>query len=82
MTETSAPAPPGERVVRVWDLPTRLFHWALAVALIVTPWLSLKLLGRHVPAHVDSGHGDATQGRLHRLFDRVLRLSAGRAVTA
>jgi cytochrome b len=34
MSETSAPAPDGERVVRVWDLPTRLFHWALAVALV------------------------------------------------
>lgn len=34
MTETSAPTPPGERVVRVWDLPTRLFHWALVVALV------------------------------------------------
>jgi cytochrome b len=34
MSETSAPTPSGERVVRVWDLPTRLFHWTLAVALV------------------------------------------------
>jgi cytochrome b len=34
MSETSAATPPGERVVRVWDLPTRLFHWVLVVALI------------------------------------------------
>ncbi len=34
MSENSAPAPVGERVVRVWDLPTRVFHWALAVALV------------------------------------------------
>ena len=34
MSETNAPTPVGERVVRVWDLPTRLFHWALVVALI------------------------------------------------
>jgi cytochrome b len=34
IAESSIPAPPGERVVRVWDLPTRLFHWALAVALV------------------------------------------------
>jgi cytochrome b len=33
MNDTSAPTPAGERVVRVWDLPTRLFHWALVVAL-------------------------------------------------
>jgi cytochrome b len=32
--QTSAATPLGERVVRVWDLPTRLFHWALAVALV------------------------------------------------
>jgi cytochrome b len=34
MSEQSGPTPSGERVVRVWDLPTRLFHWALAVALV------------------------------------------------
>lgn len=34
MSETSAPTPAGERVVRVWDLPTRLFHWLLVLALI------------------------------------------------
>lgn len=34
MSETAGPTPPGERVVRVWDLPTRLFHWALVVALV------------------------------------------------
>ena len=28
MSETNAPTPVGERAVRVWDLPTRLFHWA------------------------------------------------------
>jgi len=34
MSETNAPTPAGERVVRVWDLPTRLFHWLLVVALV------------------------------------------------
>jgi cytochrome b len=34
MSETNAPTPAGERVVRVWDLPTRLFHWLLVLALI------------------------------------------------
>jgi cytochrome b len=28
--------------MRVWDLPTRLFHWALA-ALVATSWLSAQL---------------------------------------
>ncbi|KRA81814.1 multidrug transporter AcrB [Lysobacter sp. Root667] len=52
---------------------------SLAIALIVTPWLSLKLLGRHAakPPAERSGsdsdpdaHGSA---RLHRLFDRIMR---------
>jgi cytochrome b len=34
MSEQNAPTPIDERVVRVWDLPTRLFHWTLVVALI------------------------------------------------
>ncbi len=45
---------------------------SLAIALVVTPWLSLKLLARH-------GGGDAAHdaeergaGRLHRLFARVM----------
>ncbi len=29
-----APAEPGGLPVRVWDLPTRLFHWTLAVAMV------------------------------------------------
>ncbi|MCC6593213.1 MAG: efflux RND transporter permease subunit, partial [Xanthomonadales bacterium] len=46
---------------------------SLAVALVVTPWLSLKLL-RHAHAAEGSGHATAdNQGRLHRLFDRVMR---------
>ena len=46
---------------------------SLAVALIVTPWLSLKLL-RHAHAAEGSGHATAdNHGRLHRLFDRVMR---------
>ena len=43
---------------------------SLAVALVVTPWLSLKLL-RH-----DAGgaaHAPADAGRLHGLFERVMR---------
>lgn len=34
MSEHNAPTPTSERAVRVWDLPTRLFHWTLVVALI------------------------------------------------
>ncbi len=46
---------------------------SLAVALTVTPWLSLTLLARHVPAG-DDGHGDgAVVGKLRGGFERVLR---------
>ncbi len=45
---------------------------SLAVALTVTPWLSLKLLARHVPA--EGGHGDSPLvGKLRGGFERVLR---------
>ncbi len=49
---------------------------SLVVALVVTPWLSLKLLQRHArdPAldHAGQGHaaGSAAE-RLHRLFEKV-----------
>ncbi|MCL4762095.1 MAG: efflux RND transporter permease subunit [Burkholderiales bacterium] len=56
---------------------------SLAVALIVTPWLSLKLLKRHTAATGDAeshdvhgtahGHAAGTMAaRLHRLFERVM----------
>ncbi len=47
---------------------------SLAIALVVTPWLSLKLLRPHVADEGDAhAHGDGTPpGRLHRLFTRVL----------
>ncbi|HEU5134157.1 MAG TPA: cytochrome b/b6 domain-containing protein [Steroidobacteraceae bacterium] len=34
-----APAPAAPARIRIWDLPTRLFHWML-VALIATLWVS------------------------------------------
>jgi multidrug efflux pump subunit AcrB len=49
---------------------------SLAVALIVTPWLSLKLLSRHLgaPAHGEShGHGTGVAARLHGVFDKIMR---------
>ncbi|SHE95986.1 Multidrug efflux pump subunit AcrB [Thermomonas hydrothermalis] len=46
---------------------------SLAVALIVTPWLSLKLLARHGhEAEVDHIHEEHQQTWLHRLFERVM----------
>lgn len=46
---------------------------SLAVALIVTPWLALKLLGRH--RHTEAAPTDsraADGGRLHRIFHRLM----------
>ncbi len=45
---------------------------SLLIALIVTPWLSLKLLRRHGDG-TDADHAHETQpGRLHTLFRRVM----------
>jgi multidrug efflux pump subunit AcrB len=46
---------------------------SLAIALVVTPWLSLKLLRRHEHGvDVDHAHEEKQQGFLHRMFRRVL----------
>ena len=58
---------------------------SLAVALIVSPWLALKLLGRHqhgaVPTAPSGDDAVADRGRLHRLFERTMQpfLSGARA---
>jgi len=41
--------------VRVWDLPTRLFHWALA-ALVVCSFVTVKLGGFWMDWHMRSGY--------------------------
>jgi multidrug efflux pump subunit AcrB len=46
---------------------------SLAIALIVTPWLSLKLLARHGHGDVAHDAGERAASRLHRLFSSVLR---------
>jgi multidrug efflux pump subunit AcrB len=43
---------------------------SLIIALVVTPWLSLKLLRRH--GDKDEAHADKERGRLHRLFGKVM----------
>ena len=46
---------------------------SLAVALVVTPWLALKLLGHHSHAEAAPGNaGSANDSRLHRTFRRLM----------
>ncbi len=45
--------------VRVWDLPTRLFHWALAV-LVVFSVVTIKVGGNWVQWHFYSGYAILT----------------------
>src|SRR3546814_10603214 len=46
---------------------------SLAVALVVTPWLALKLLGHHSHAEAAPGNADgANDSRLHRTFRRLM----------
>nr|WP_255783713.1 efflux RND transporter permease subunit [Lysobacter chinensis] len=45
---------------------------SLAITLVVTPWLSLKLLSRHVP-HAPAAGAERGDSRLHRLFGRIMR---------
>ena len=40
--------------IRIWDLPTRLFHWALVVC-IVGAFVSVKLGGLYMDWHVRFG---------------------------
>jgi multidrug efflux pump subunit AcrB len=53
---------------------------SLAIALVVTPWLSLKLLRRHAPAPAPAAEAEAPADPeakqaawLHRLFARIMR---------
>jgi len=47
--------PPALRLVRVWDLPTRLFHWALAFCVIASV-ISAKLGGNAMVWHFRLGY--------------------------
>lgn len=47
------------RKTRVWDLPTRLFHWALVI-LVVFSFVSGNIGGNLVPWHYRSGYAILT----------------------
>ncbi len=55
--KTPVPAPPTTH--RLWDLPTRLFHWAL-VAVIATSIVTAKLGGNAMTWHMWSGYAALT----------------------
>lgn len=46
--------PPPRASIRIWDFPTRLFHWALAVC-VIGAYLSVKLGGLYMDWHVRFG---------------------------
>lgn len=48
------PEQDGSRTVRVWDLPTRVFHWGLAV-LFAVAWISAEADGALFQIHVMTG---------------------------
>ncbi|MBL4615696.1 MAG: hypothetical protein JKY27_12590, partial [Magnetovibrio sp.] len=54
-TQSSLPVAGGaQRTVRVWDLPTRIFHWALVV-MITLAWISSEADGKLFMVHVYVG---------------------------
>jgi cytochrome b len=46
---------PGLRAVRVWDLPTRLFHWSLVLCLVGS-FISVKIGGNAMAWHLSFGY--------------------------
>jgi len=54
MSVATEPAP-GEQPVRVWDLPTRTFHWLLAF-LVIFSIVSAKIGGNAMDWHLRSGY--------------------------
>lgn len=52
---TTSSATPDLRPVRVWDLPTRVFHWSLAL-LVITAIVCVKLGGNAMTWHFRAGY--------------------------
>lgn len=52
------PAPPPSPAAEVWDLPVRIFHWAL-VGLLVTAAISGKIGGDAMELHLQAGYAIA-----------------------
>jgi len=45
----------GGKKIRVWDLPTRVFHWSIVVLFIVS-WVSAEIGGTAMQYHLWSGY--------------------------
>ncbi len=45
----------GGKKIRVWDLPTRMFHWSI-VALFIVSWVSAEIGGTAMQYHLWSGY--------------------------
>lgn len=45
----------GGKKIRVWDLPTRMFHWSI-VALFILSWASAEIGGTAMQYHLWSGY--------------------------
>jgi cytochrome b len=50
-----APMPPGRVAVPVWDLPTRVFHWLLVIAVLVA-WITAEQSGVGFVLHKLAGY--------------------------
>ncbi|MCG3189877.1 MAG: hypothetical protein LKCHEGNO_02404 [Burkholderiaceae bacterium] len=55
MSDENGSTPGGASVVRVWDLPTRLFHWLLAAA-VVAQLITGNIGGNAMPWHFRVGY--------------------------
>jgi len=55
----ASPASRAAQAIRVWDLPTRLFHWLLTV-LVVFSFVTAKVGGRWLDWHFYSGYAILT----------------------
>ena len=53
--ENPASVEPGLQAVRVWDLPTRVFHWALA-ACVLASFVCAKIAGNAMVWHTRVGY--------------------------
>jgi cytochrome b len=53
--EMPTPPPAAERATRVWDLPTRVFHWALAIT-ILSSVVTAKIGGGALVWHMRCGY--------------------------